>query len=181
MYGSGTGYNIAMTNESVAHVRASCLRYIVVSMVTLLAGSCVSGPVGPYVSPEQHITVGAEFDEVWRAAIKLLREQELFIHTRDYPSRDRANRIERGRIEALKSAGRGLFRRYRQRLVIVMAAGPDGKQTAVAARVIAETYSRGLLSEPGWREQGIPDPSLAEDFLEGLSASLGGKPPAGSF
>ena len=53
-------------------------------------------------------------------------------------------------------------------MAIVIAAGPDGKQTLVAARVIAETYSRGLLTEPAWREQGTPDESLADTFLDEL-------------
>ena len=156
-----------MTRTFAAISRSVVFWPALVGAVTVLAAGCASTP-GPVMSPEQHLTVDAGFDNVWTAAIKLLLDQKLFIDTRDYPSVDKPDRIERGSIEALKPAGRSLFKRYRQRLAIVIAAGPDGKQTVVAARVIAETFSRGLLTEPAWREQGTPDKSLADTFLAEL-------------
>jgi len=145
---------------------------VLLCTVTMLAASCASTPSQPVVSPEQHITVTAGFDEVWVSSIKLLREQQLVIDTRDYPGSGGPDRLQRGRIEALQSAGGGWFKRYRQRLVIVIAAGPEEGQTIVAARVVAETYSRGLLTEPAWRERGTPAASLADTFLDDLKTSL---------
>jgi len=147
--------------------RSALVGLALTGSVTVLAAGCASTP-GPIMSPEHHITVDAGFDDVWIAAVRLLLDQKLIIDTRDYPRIDNPNRIERGRIEALKPAGQHFLKKFRQRLAIVIAAGPDGKQTVVAARVIAETYSRGLLTEPAWREQGTPDESLADTFLDEL-------------
>jgi len=156
-----------MTRTFALHARSVLVGLAITGTVTILAAGCASTP-GPIMSPEQHITVDAGFDDVWIAAIRLLLDQKLIIDTRDYPRIDNPNRIERGRIEALRLDGQRFLKKYRQRLAIVIAAGPDGKQTVVAARVIAETYSRGLLTEPAWREQGTPDESLADTFLDEL-------------
>lgn len=160
-----------MTRTFVAISRSGVFGLALVGAVTVLAAGCASTP-GPVMSDEQHFAVDAGFDDVWTAAIKLLLDQDLFIDLRDYPSVDESDRIERGRIEALKPAGKSFLRMYRQRLAIVIAAGPDGKQTIVAARVIAETFSRGLLTEPAWREQGTPDKSLADTFLAELGEAV---------
>jgi len=162
-----------MTRTFTARARSAMFGLALIGVVTMLAAGCASTP-GPIMSPEQHMTVDAGFDDVWTAAIKLLLDQKLVLDTRDYPSVDKPDRIERGRIEALKATGKGFLKRYRQRLAIVIAAGPDGKQTLVAARVIAETYSRGLLTEPAWREQGTPDESLADTFLGELRDAVAG-------
>jgi len=161
-----------MTYTSRTGLCTVALRLAILCTAATLAAGCASSPPGPVVSAEQHITLDAGFDEVWTAAIEVLRGEQMFVHTRDYPSRDRPGRTERGRIEALKPAGKGFLKKYRQRLVIAIAAGPDGERTAVAARVIAETHSVGLLSEPAWREAGTPDPSLADTFLEALRVFL---------
>ncbi len=156
-----------MTRTCAAISGSAIFGPALICVMTALAAGCASTP-GPVMSPEQHLIVDAGFDHVWTTAIKLLLDKELFIDLRDYPSVDKSDRIERGRIEALKPAGKSFLKRYRQRLALVIAAGPDGKQTVVAARVIAETFSRGLLTEPAWREQGTSDKSLADTFLDEL-------------
>ena len=165
-----------MTRTFASILRAGAFGLALAGAVTLMAAGCASTP-GPVMSAEQHLTVDAGFDDVWNAAIKLFVDQKLYIDLRDYPSVDKSGRIERGRIEVLKPAGTSFLKKYRQRLAIVIAAGPDGKQTVIAARVIAETFSRGLLTEPAWREQGTPDKALADTFIAELPDAVASAAP----
>lgn len=149
--------------------------FAVVTIVTFVAG-CASVPSHPVISEEQQVTFAAGFDDVWHASINVLLDQGLEIDTRDYPPAEETGAARQGRIEAVKFTGKSLLKKYRQRLVVVPLTAGDGKHTVVAAKVVAETYSVGLLTEAAWRRSGSSDPALAENFITDLQTAVPATP-----
>ncbi len=118
--------------------------------------SCASPPEYPVYPPPETRTLSAGFDDSFRAALTVLREDARL----ELDTIDKAGRF----IAKEKATGFILFRHRSVLDIRLEAAGPA--ETKMSVRLSAEDYEMGgFTREAGWYPSSLVDTFLAEDVM----------------
>jgi hypothetical protein len=135
-----------------------------VCMACFVFFSCASAPEYPVYSPPTTRVLPADFDEVFKAALSVLREDaRLELHTID----------NAGRFIAMEKVAGFIFFRHRTILDIRLEPVERG-ETKISMILRAEDYEMGGFTRPaGWYPSHDVDTFLGEDILGLIEKRVG--------